>query len=111
VHVFGNTILAKSDTNVGGELIHQYEDLSRSSLFHSIRKFSSFLFPLPFPSDLMHTFAAMVYFFVPFPLQLRPIPSPGFGAQGINQLFENNYVVNGDDCITIKNGSANITFR
>ncbi|KAJ7863376.1 pectin lyase-like protein, partial [Mycena leptocephala] len=41
----------------------------------------------------------------------KPIPSPGFGAQGINQLFENNYVVNGDDCITIKNGSANITFR
>ncbi|KAJ6550577.1 pectin lyase fold/virulence factor [Mycena vulgaris] len=57
VHVFGNTILAKSDTD------------------------------------------------------LRPIPSPGFGAQGTNQLFENNYVVNGDDCITITNGAVNITFR
>ncbi|KAJ7787144.1 pectin lyase-like protein [Mycena olivaceomarginata] len=27
------------------------------------------------------------------------------------QLFENNYVVNGDDCITITNGAVNITFR
>ncbi|KAJ7336379.1 pectin lyase-like protein [Mycena albidolilacea] len=57
VHVFGNTILAKSDTD-----------------------------SFPFNTD-------------------------GFGAQGTNQLFENNYVVNGDDCITITNGAVNITFR
>ncbi|KAF8152112.1 pectin lyase-like protein [Mycena galopus ATCC 62051] len=57
VHVFGNTILAKSDTD------------------------------------------------------LRAIPSPGFNAQGTNQLFENNYVVNGDDCVTVTNGAVNITFR
>ncbi|KAJ7695337.1 pectin lyase-like protein [Mycena olivaceomarginata] len=84
VHVFENTILAKSDTNVCGGLTYQFEDLSCSSLFHSIRKPSSFLFPLPLPS---------------------------FGAQGTNQLFENNYVVNGDDCITITDGAVNITFR
>ncbi|KAJ7830641.1 pectin lyase-like protein [Mycena olivaceomarginata] len=65
VHVFGNTILAKSDTD-------------------------SF----------------------PFNTQLRPIPSPGFDAtRATNILFENNYVVNGDDCITVTNGSVNITFR
>ncbi|KAK7052027.1 glycoside hydrolase family 28 protein [Favolaschia claudopus] len=57
VHVFKNTILAKSDTN-----------------------------SFPFNTD-------------------------GFNAQGANQLFEHNYVVNGDDCVTVTNGSTNITFR
>ncbi|KAJ7761678.1 pectin lyase-like protein [Mycena metata] len=57
VHVFGNTILAKSDTD-----------------------------SFPFNTD-------------------------GFDAHGTNQLFENNYVVNGDDCMTMTNGAVNITFR
>ncbi|KAJ7203142.1 pectin lyase-like protein, partial [Mycena pura] len=40
-----------------------------------------------------------------------PFNTQGFGAQGTNQLFENNYVVNGDDCISVTNGAVNITFR
>jgi polygalacturonase len=35
----------------------------------------------------------------------------GFNAGGTNMLFENNYVVNGDDCITVTNGASNIVFR
>ncbi|KAG6847707.1 hypothetical protein H0H93_006412, partial [Arthromyces matolae] len=39
------------------------------------------------------------------------INSDGFSAGGTNQLFENNYVVNGDDCLTVGNGAKNIHFR
>ena len=35
----------------------------------------------------------------------------GFGAQGINMLFENNIVYNGDDCLTIGSPTNNIHFR
>ncbi|TFK42266.1 pectin lyase-like protein [Crucibulum laeve] len=35
----------------------------------------------------------------------------GFSAGGSNMLFENNHVVNGDDCLTVGNGAKNIHFR
>ncbi|KAJ6520551.1 pectin lyase fold/virulence factor [Mycena sanguinolenta] len=35
----------------------------------------------------------------------------GFSAGGNNILFENNYVVNGDDCLTVVSGGHNITWR
>ncbi|KAJ7334759.1 pectin lyase-like protein [Mycena albidolilacea] len=68
VHVFGNTILAKSDTD-----------------------------SFPFNTQVIFL--------------LIPLAITHFGAQGTNQLFENNYVVNRDNCITITNGAVNITFR
>ena len=37
--------------------------------------------------------------------------SDGFSAGGTNLLFENNYVANGDDCLTVGSGASNITFR
>ncbi|KAF5384812.1 hypothetical protein D9615_000967 [Tricholomella constricta] len=37
--------------------------------------------------------------------------SDGFSAGGSNMLFENNYIQNGDDCITVGNGAKNIHFR
>lgn len=38
-------------------------------------------------------------------------PSPGFSAGGTNLLFEDNHVVNGDDCLTVGSGAKNIRFR
>ncbi|TFY70904.1 hypothetical protein EVG20_g2108 [Dentipellis fragilis] len=35
----------------------------------------------------------------------------GFSAGGTNLLFENNHVVNGDDCLTVGNGAKNIIFH
>ncbi|KAF7436008.1 hypothetical protein PC9H_002834 [Pleurotus ostreatus] len=35
----------------------------------------------------------------------------GFSAGGTNMLFENNWIQNGDDCITVGNGAKNIHFR
>jgi polygalacturonase len=40
-----------------------------------------------------------------------PFNTDGFSAGGKNLLFENNYVVNGDDCLTVVNGAKNITWR
>lgn len=40
-----------------------------------------------------------------------PFNTDGFSAGGNNLLFENNYVVNGDDCMTVGNGAKNITWR
>lgn len=44
-------------------------------------------------------------------LSLRSPFSDGFSAGGSNLLFENNYVANGDDCLTVGSGAINITFR
>ena len=35
----------------------------------------------------------------------------GFSAGGTNLLFEKNYIVNGDDCLTVGSGAKNIEFR
>ncbi|KAK0479680.1 pectin lyase fold/virulence factor [Armillaria novae-zelandiae] len=35
----------------------------------------------------------------------------GFSAGGTSMLFENNHIINGDDCITIGSGASNIHFR
>ncbi|PIL31273.1 hypothetical protein GSI_05971 [Ganoderma sinense ZZ0214-1] len=40
-----------------------------------------------------------------------PHQSPGFSAGGTDMLFENNYVQNGDDCLTVGSGAKNIHFR
>ncbi|KAA1467850.1 pectin lyase-like protein [Dentipellis sp. KUC8613] len=40
-----------------------------------------------------------------------PFNTDGFSAGGTNLLFENNHVVNGDDCLTVGNGAKNIVFR
>jgi len=40
-----------------------------------------------------------------------PFNTDGFVAQGNNQVYESNYVVNGDDCIRIADQSMNITWR
>ncbi|KAJ6606793.1 pectin lyase-like protein [Mycena sp. CBHHK59/15] len=40
-----------------------------------------------------------------------PFNTDGFSAGGSNLLFENNHVVNGDDCLTVGNGAINITWR
>ncbi|KAG7451868.1 pectin lyase-like protein [Guyanagaster necrorhizus] len=40
-----------------------------------------------------------------------PFNTDGFSAGGTNMLFENNRVVNGDDCITVGSGASNIHFR
>jgi hypothetical protein len=42
---------------------------------------------------------------------LLKICRDGFSAGGNNLIFENNYVVNGDDCLTVGNGAKNITWR
>ncbi|TFK66193.1 pectin lyase-like protein [Pluteus cervinus] len=36
---------------------------------------------------------------------------PCFSAGGTNMLFENNHIVNGDDCLTVGNGALNIHWR
>ncbi|KAJ7053866.1 pectin lyase-like protein [Mycena amicta] len=40
-----------------------------------------------------------------------PFNTDGFSAGGNNLLFEDNYIVNGDDCLTVGNGAHNITWR
>ncbi|KAF9002751.1 pectin lyase-like protein [Cyathus striatus] len=40
-----------------------------------------------------------------------PFNTYGFSAGGTNMLFENNHIINGDDCITVGNGAKNIQFR
>ncbi|TFY77102.1 hypothetical protein EWM64_g6911 [Hericium alpestre] len=40
-----------------------------------------------------------------------PFNTDGFSAGGTDLLFENNHVVNGDDCLTVGNGAKNIVFR
>ncbi|CCO27515.1 hypothetical protein BN14_01495 [Rhizoctonia solani AG-1 IB] len=40
-----------------------------------------------------------------------PFNTDGFSAGGTNLLYENNHVVNGDDCITVGSGSNGIHFR
>ncbi|THH19377.1 hypothetical protein EW146_g1787 [Bondarzewia mesenterica] len=40
-----------------------------------------------------------------------PFNTDGFSAGGTSLLFENNYIVNGDDCLTVGNGAKNIVFR
>ncbi|KAJ7146434.1 pectin lyase fold/virulence factor [Mycena epipterygia] len=40
-----------------------------------------------------------------------PFNTDGFSAGGTNLLFENNHVVNGDDCLTVGDGAVNITWR
>ncbi|KAF9225181.1 pectin lyase-like protein [Gyrodon lividus] len=40
-----------------------------------------------------------------------PFNTDGFSAGGTNLLFEHNYIVNGDDCLTVVNGAKNITWR
>ncbi|OJA14438.1 hypothetical protein AZE42_08178 [Rhizopogon vesiculosus] len=39
-----------------------------------------------------------------------PFNTDGFSAGGTNMLFENNHVVNGDDCLTVASGTKNITW-
>ncbi|KAG1717205.1 glycoside hydrolase family 28 protein [Suillus lakei] len=43
--------------------------------------------------------------------RFHSIRADGFSAGGTNFLFENNYVVNGDDCLTVVSGAKNITWR
>ncbi|EKM61813.1 glycoside hydrolase family 28 protein [Phanerochaete carnosa HHB-10118-sp] len=38
----------------------------------------------------------------------RSLLCPGFSAGGTNLSFSSNYVVNGDDCLTVGNGAKNI---
>ncbi|EJD04200.1 pectin lyase-like protein [Fomitiporia mediterranea MF3/22] len=40
-----------------------------------------------------------------------PFNTDGFSAGGTNLLFESNYIVNGDDCLTVGSGAKNIIFR
>ncbi|KAI5121311.1 hypothetical protein M0805_003778 [Coniferiporia weirii] len=40
-----------------------------------------------------------------------PFNTDGFSAGGTDMLFEDNYVVNGDDCLTVGSGAKNIVFR
>ncbi|ESK92387.1 glycoside hydrolase family 28 protein [Moniliophthora roreri MCA 2997] len=40
-----------------------------------------------------------------------PFNTDGFSAGGTNMLFEDNFIQNGDDCITVGNGAKNIHFR
>ncbi|THV04601.1 pectin lyase-like protein [Dendrothele bispora CBS 962.96] len=40
-----------------------------------------------------------------------PFNTDGFSAGGTDMLFENNHIVNGDDCITVGSGAKNIHFR
>jgi polygalacturonase len=35
----------------------------------------------------------------------------GFSAGGTNLTFENNHIENGDDCLTVGSGAANIVFQ
>ncbi|KAK7449316.1 hypothetical protein VKT23_013459 [Stygiomarasmius scandens] len=40
-----------------------------------------------------------------------PFNTDGFSAGGTNMLFENNHIVNGDDCLTVGSGAKNVHFR
>ncbi|ETW86713.1 glycoside hydrolase family 28 protein [Heterobasidion irregulare TC 32-1] len=40
-----------------------------------------------------------------------PFNTDGFSAGGSDLLFENNDIVNGDDCLTVGNGAKDIIFR
>ncbi|KAJ7239762.1 pectin lyase-like protein [Mycena haematopus] len=44
-------------------------------------------------------------------LAVSDTSAAGFSAGGNNLLFENNHVVNGDDCLTVGSGAHNITWR
>ncbi|TDL28064.1 pectin lyase-like protein [Rickenella mellea] len=39
-----------------------------------------------------------------------PFNTDGFSASGLNMLFENNHIQNGDDCLTVGSGGKNIHF-
>ena len=57
--------------------------------------------------------AVMVRFEQPLPFiaWLNFYQPSGFSAGGTEMLFENNYVQNGDDCLTVGSGAKNIHFR
>lgn len=40
-----------------------------------------------------------------------PFNTDGFSAGGTDLIFENNYIFNGDDCLTVGSGAENIIFR
>ncbi|KAF7307636.1 Glycoside hydrolase family 28 protein [Mycena indigotica] len=88
VHAFDNLILASSDTNV-----------MLLSLLPTVANKLYTVFP----------FQHVGYSYLSAPtLNLH---SDGFSAGGTNLVFENNYIVNGDDCLTVGNGARNITWR
>lgn len=43
--------------------------------------------------------------------QSFPFNTDGFSAGGSNMIFEDNFIQNGDDCLTVGSGASNITFR
>lgn len=40
-----------------------------------------------------------------------PFNTDGFSAGGTNMVFENNFIQNGDDCLTVGDGAKGIVFR
>jgi polygalacturonase len=54
----------------------------------------------------------MVRPLLPSVIACPPTKQPtGFSAGGTNLLLEDNYIVNGDDCLTVGSGAKNIHFR
>ncbi|KAF7340907.1 Pectin lyase-like protein [Mycena sanguinolenta] len=87
VHVYNNKILAASDTSV---------------MFCASSMASLIIGPVV---PIQHRRYANN------PCRYRSSQVAGFSAGGNNILFENNYVVNGDDCLTVGSGAHNITWR
>lgn len=62
-------------------------------------------------SNGLHIFNNRIYAISSNPEAAFPTNTDGFSARGSNLLFENNHVVNGDDCLTVGSGANNIHFR
>ncbi|KAF9469492.1 pectin lyase-like protein [Collybia nuda] len=62
-------------------------------------------------SSNLHAFNNRIFALSTDPQNAFPFNTDGFSAGGTNMLFENNYIQNGDDCITVGNGAKNIHFR
>ncbi|KAG5638506.1 hypothetical protein H0H81_012311 [Sphagnurus paluster] len=62
-------------------------------------------------SSNIHAFKNRIYALSENPDKAFPFNTDGFSAGGSNMLFEDNYIQNGDDCITVGNGAKNIHFR
>lgn len=97
VHAYKNTILAPSDDLTNARL----PSISLSKLIRS----SCLSLPLGLPVQHVRNSVRRTKF------RLTKICRDGFSAGGTNLLFEDNYVVNGDDCLTVGDGAVNITFR
>ncbi|KAF5332966.1 hypothetical protein D9758_018696 [Tetrapyrgos nigripes] len=98
LHAFNNQILAISDSDVSSDYL----------VVSQISKSMSAAPGVPFQYRWFVNYHQVTHVGLQLTLSAH---FKGFSAGGANMLFENNHIVNGDDCITVGSGAKNIHFR